>query len=257
MIHNLIARLKQDTHVTAITTADRIFPLIRLQGSQVPALVLQLVGATPEDTKDLTSTLDLDVVEITGLAKDPATCWTLMEAVRDSLDGWASGYVAEVRFRTHASDIFESSDLFTITATYSVRMTRDGLTLPATLGGLGYDAHFRGAVSYEVEDYTAEAGAQTTLGVGAGVLFVDYTNTSSPGTFKIYLPPVAKAAGHTIRILTGEYLDNSHDVEVYPDKNDSSAGIDGAASFNMDRPFDGLTVLEHGGTWLIAQRKSK
>lgn len=124
MIHHLIARLKDTTAVTDITTAARIFPLVRLQGSEVPALVLQLVGADPVDAKDLTDPMDEHRVQITGLAVSPSVTWSLMEAVRGSLEGWGSAPVVEVRFVTHASDIFESSDLFTITATYTVRMNR-------------------------------------------------------------------------------------------------------------------------------------
>ena len=126
MIHHLITKLKQTPEVVAYTTRDRIFPLIRLQGSQVPAVVLQLVGCTPEDTKDKTSTVEVNLVEVTGMAVTPADAWGLMEAVRDSLDGWDGGSTAVqwVRFATHASDVFESSDLFTITATYRVRVNR-------------------------------------------------------------------------------------------------------------------------------------
>lgn len=126
MIHHLIKHLKLQGGVTQYTTRDRIYPLIRLQGSQVPALVLQLVGCAPEDTKDSTATQDLDVVQITGLAVEPSEVWSLMEEVRTALDGWDGGAsdVLAVRFRTHASDVFESSDLFTITATYTVRLNR-------------------------------------------------------------------------------------------------------------------------------------
>jgi hypothetical protein len=124
MIHYLISRLKATSAVTDITTAARIFPLVRLQGSEVPALVLQLVGAEPIEAKDLTSPMDEHRVQITGLAVSPSVTWALMEAVRGSLEGWGADPVVETRFVTHASDIFESSDLFTITATYEVRINR-------------------------------------------------------------------------------------------------------------------------------------
>lgn len=124
MIHHLINQLKASPDVVAITTADRIFPLIRLQGSTVPALVLQLTGCTPDDTKDGASARDVHQVQVTGLATDPATTWELMEAVRAALDNFQSSDLAEVRFLTHASDIFESADLFTITATYTASVHR-------------------------------------------------------------------------------------------------------------------------------------
>lgn len=124
MIHFLIDQLKATPAVTAYTTADRIFPLIRLQGSTVPALVLQLVGCTVDDAKDTPGARDVHQVQVTGLATDPATCWALMEAARAALDNFQSEDLAEVRFLTHASDIFESSDLFTITATYAASVHR-------------------------------------------------------------------------------------------------------------------------------------
>lgn len=257
MLNLIIDRLKESTEVVAITTEARIFPLIRLQGSQVPALVLQLIGATPTDAKDRPSTLDTDLVEITGLASDPATTWALMEAAREALDGWSSGTIAEVRFRTHASDIFESSDLFTITATYAVRVHRDGTTLPTTLAGLGYDVTFRGGTSYTVTDLTATAGGTYELDGTATVYFVDYEAGAASGSFRVDLPAIADHAGRMIRIKTGANIDNSHDVLVRPAPGDTGATIDGAAGTTLDRDYDGITLLQHGSGWLVIQRKSK
>ena len=56
--------------------------------------------------------------------------------------------------------------------------------------------------------------------------------------------------------MTGEHLDNNHDVELRPAKTDTSS-IDGAASFTLDRAYDGVMVLAHAGVWYVIQRKSK
>lgn len=259
MIHYIIKRLKTQATITNITTDERIYPLIRLQGSEVPALVVQLVGGTPSEAKDETSQVDDNLVEITALATDPATAWVLSQAVRDALDGYSSGYLAEVRFQTHASDIFESSDLFTITTRYLARTSRDASSLPAATTGLGYAVEFRGSVSYDVTAHTATAGDELILKSKGTehIVFIDYEVGADAGTFNVYLPKVAEVEGRAIRIMTGKALDNNHDLQINPDKTDTAVTIDGAASFNMDRAYDGVMVLEHAGLWYVIQRKSK
>lgn len=258
MIHLIIQRLKASTDVTDITTADRIFPLIRLQGSQVPALVVQLVGGAPTETKEETSHVDDNLIEITALAKQPAQAWALSQAVRDSLDGYTSGTLADVRFQTHASDIFESTDVFTITTRYLVRTQRDGTTLPTAVAGLGYDLNIRGALSFKIEDITATAGGSTALTEPAttSTYFVEFSVGGGNGTHTLTLPDTRNLTGRAFRIMTGSSISNQKKVEIVPASGDS-ATIDGAASHELTRAYDGIMLIAHSSNWYIVQRKSK
>ena len=259
MIHLIIKRLKLTSDVTDITTADRIFPLIRLQGSQVPAVVVQLVGGTPTEAKDETSQVDDNLVEITALATDPATAWTLSEAVRSSIDGYSAGYLAEVRFQNHASDIFESTDLFSITARYLVRHKRDGTQLVSSQAGLGYDVSFRSSIAHKVNTITAQAGTETTMLTDGeeSIVFIDYGIGGGNGIHKIYLPPVASSDGRVIRFASGSTISNQKRIDIYPAKADTGVTIDGISFHELSRSYDGVMVIAHSGNWYIIQRKSK
>jgi hypothetical protein len=259
MIHHIITRLKATTDVTDITTEDRIFPLIRLQGSQVPALVVQLVGGTPTEAKDETSQVDDNLVEITAFATDPSTAWTLSEAVRSSIDGYTSGSLAEVRFQNHASDIFESTDTFSITARYLVRHSRDNTQLVTSQAGLGYDVTFRGQTAYKVRGLSGTAGQTTKLKAGGSetIIFIDASVGGGNGTHNLYLPPVAESEGRVLRITTGGNVSQQRSVTINPEVADSSATIDGAATHELRRAYDGVMLLGYLGNWYIIQRKSK
>ena len=259
MINLIIKRLKDTAAVTTITTADRIFPLIRLQGSNVPALVVQLVGGSPTEAKEETSQVDDNLVEVTAFAQEPAQAWALSSAVRDALDGYSQGYLADVRFQNHASDIFESTDIFSITARYLVRTRRDASATPAAMAGLGYSVDFRGPLNYKIKSITASPTPSTILSHDGteNTIFIDWSIGGGNGIHKVHLPKVAEVEGRALRIMTGSGISQQKRVQIHPDKNEASVTIDGAAYHQLDRPFDGVLLIEHAGSWYIAQRKSK
>ena len=70
MINYLIDKLKLDSNITA-TVGTNIVPLSRLEGTSIPAIVLQMVDATAEETKERSINLDTTTVEVTTLANTP------------------------------------------------------------------------------------------------------------------------------------------------------------------------------------------
>lgn len=131
MIHHLIDILKADSDVTTYVNASNIFPLVRLQGSQIPAIVLQLVGTDPQDTKDRLVDYDRYTVEITCMHDNPRENWLTCLAVRNALDGYAGDNdLGQVRMTNANSDVFESTEVFTITQQYEVHMTRRTIANP-------------------------------------------------------------------------------------------------------------------------------
>lgn len=255
MINHLIDILKADGTVTAITTADRIFPLARLQGSTVPAVVLQLTSTDPVDTHDAVANLDEHIVQVTAIAATPKACYDLGEVVRLALDGYIGGDISSLRFVTQASDIFEADDLFTLTMQFNVHLQRGEVTLPQS-AAMGSDLTLRGAMYYRVTDLTLTDGGTYNVTSADYCIFADYPTASGTGTHTMRLPAVASNEGRVLRVKTGKALSNQRVLVIRGNVADD-AEIDGAATATMDRDYDGITVLCHEGAWWVVQRKSK
>ena len=106
MINLVIDILKADANVTAITTENRIYPLSRLEGATIPAIVVQLTGTNPADTHDTTSNMDTHTVEVTVIEDKPKDANALAVLVRAALDGYAGNNIGEIRFVNQATDVF-------------------------------------------------------------------------------------------------------------------------------------------------------
>lgn len=137
MINLVITILKANGTLTNLVPDTRIYPLIQLQGGTIPAVVVQLTGTAPNDTQDKVSEYDNNAVEVTSIADNPAEAWAISEAVRGALDGYTGGSIAQIRFTSQATDIFEGTEVFSVTQSYSVHTKRDSSTLPQEIAGLG------------------------------------------------------------------------------------------------------------------------
>jgi hypothetical protein len=127
MINYLIDRLKATTEVTAVVGTSKIYPLSRLDGTAIPAIVLQMTDCEPVESKDRTLNLDLTTVEVTTLADNPKAAWDLSVYCRRSLNNFTSTEILSCAFTGWASDVFEARDVFTITSTYAVRVKIDNV----------------------------------------------------------------------------------------------------------------------------------
>jgi hypothetical protein len=288
MINLIIDILKADANVTAITTANRIYPLSRLEGGTIPAIVVQLVGTDPADTHDTTSTMDTNTVEVTVIEDKPKDANALAVLVRAALDGYSGNTIAEIRLVNQATDVFEATDLFTQTMIYDVRTLRDNVTVPQALADLGAlyldditdvwataplnysrlefvntlwtstrNLNIYGAVVSEPKVVSLDGGENLSVAADDHLLFVNYKTASGSLTANLYLPEAATSSGREIRVKTGSNLSNQRTVIVRPNASDVGVTIDGAATATMDRSYDGITVHCIGGQWYITQRKSK
>jgi len=121
LINFLIDELKLNTSLVAVVGAN-IVPLSRLEGSTTPAVVLQMVDADAEEVKERALNIDLTTVEVTTLATTPKQAWDLSILIRTSLNGYRlEDNILSCQFSSWASDVFESTEVFTITSTYIVR----------------------------------------------------------------------------------------------------------------------------------------
>jgi hypothetical protein len=290
MINLVIDILKADANVTAITTADRIYPLSRLEGGTIPAIVVQQISTDPADTHDSTSTMDTNTVQVTIIEDKPKDANALAVLVRAALDGYGGNTIAEIRLTNQATDVFEAIDLFTLTQTYDVRVIRDNVTVPSALADLGelylddiYDVsaalpvsymriernagntewsatrnlNIYGAVYDEPKVVSLDGGETLSVADDDHLIFLNYKAAVTNGSATLRLPLVASNSGREIRIKTGDRLSNQRTVTVTPATADTSATIDGSASASLDRDYDGITLHCIAGNWFITQRKSK
>jgi hypothetical protein len=290
MINLVIDILKADANVTAITTADRIYPLSRLEGGTIPAIVVQQISTDPADTHDSTSTMDTNTVQVTIIEDKPKDANALAVLVRAALDGYGGNTIAEIRLTNQVTDVFEAIDLFTLTQTYDVRVVRDNVTVPSALADLGelylddiYDVDATSPARYSRLEYNASAsvwestpdlnidgavysnprlitltnGTTFTVASDDHLIFCNYASGSGSASSTLRLPEVATSEGREVRIKTGSHLSNQRTLTLRPATADTTVTIDGSASASMDRDYDGITVHCIDKQWYITQRKSK
>lgn len=120
MINYVITRLGEDSNI------PEAFPLVALQGAQLPATVVQLVSTEPVDTHDQLSTVDEHTVEVTVLNNSPSEAWASSQLIRAKLDGWtdSSSSIVSSRFENQATDVFEGTDVFSVSQRYLITMNR-------------------------------------------------------------------------------------------------------------------------------------
>jgi hypothetical protein len=75
---------------------------------------------------------------------------------------------------------------------------------------------------------------------------------------RIILPPIAESHGRIIAFHSDSTITANTYVELQPNGGDVGTTIDGAASLDFNRNYDGITILGHrDGNWYVIQRKSK
>ena len=83
------------------------------------------------------------------------------------------------------------------------------------------------------------------------------TWAAANGSSLIYLPTVTGNEGRTMQFHSDSTLAANKYAQVRPFATDTGVTIDGAASYDFDRAYDGITILCHGGQWYIIQKKEK
>jgi len=170
MINLIIDILKADANITAITTTSRIYPVSRLEGGVIPAIVVQLTNTDPADTHDNTTNMDVHTVQVSVIEDRPKEAHALAELCRSALDGYTGGTISECRFINQATDVFESIDLYTQTMLFRVMLVRDNVTLPTALADLGI---------FELDDVSDVNAPNPTD--GQALIYDDATSTWIPG----------------------------------------------------------------------------
>ena len=77
------------------------------------------------------------------------------------------------------------------------------------------------------------------------------------GQSRIFLPSVTGNQGRIIGFHSDSTISANTYVSLFPFATDTGVTIDGAASYDFDRAYDGITILCHAGQWYIIQKKEK
>ena len=105
-------------------------------------------------------------------------------------------------------------------------------------------------VNVTINDITANPGGSETLSLSNHFNFITYSGAN--GTYTINLP--AAEDGVILRFKTNDTISNSKSITLQPNGGER---IDGEASYDMDRAYDGITILGKSGGWYVIQKKEK
>jgi hypothetical protein len=98
-----------------------------------------------------------------------------------------------------------------------------------------------------------------TSSVGDTDLHILNTWTGGNGTALLYLPPIAESHGRTIQFHSDSTISANTYVELRINTADTgTATIDGSATYDFNRAYDGITILGHtDDNWYVIQKKEK
>jgi hypothetical protein len=87
--------------------------------------------------------------------------------------------------------------------------------------------------------------------------FIFNTWTGGNGTATLSLPTVTGNEGRVLRFQTDSTIAANKIVAITPNSSDSGVTIDGASTYNLNRDYDGVSILCHASNWYIIQKKEK
>ena len=115
----------------------------------------------------------------------------------------------------------------------------------------------RGALASFCELLTITNRDTVTTTISDNTTHVINTWAGPNGNSGIILPPVSESNGRIIGIHSDSTISANKYIRLRPATADTSATIDGAATYDFNRAFDGITVLCDGSNWFIIQKKEK
>ena len=108
-------------------------------------------------------------------------------------------------------------------------------------------------VNVTINDITASPGGSETLSLRDHFNFITYEGAN--GTYTINLP--AAEDGVILRFKTDSRIEANKTITLQPQTGEN---IDAEATYSMDRPYDGITLLGRSASpagWYIIQKKEK
>ncbi len=103
----------------------------------------------------------------------------------------------------------------------------------------------------EPEFMTATPGGAATITTTKNI--VDLTWSGGAGTFALTLPSATATPYRFLRIVNDATVTASDKVDITAP---GSQTIDGAATYEINKPYNGIAVWSDGSNWIVIQAKS-
>ena len=121
---------------------------------------------------------------------------------------------------------------------------------------LQYDATFDQLFLAETitiipEFITATAGGSSSIGTTKNI--IDITWSGGPGTFTLFLPSATAIPYRFLRIVNDSTVTANDKVDIAALPGET---IDGAATYEINKPYNGVAVWSDGSNWIVIQAKS-
>jgi len=118
----------------------------------------------------------------------------------------------------------------------------------------------QGPVTHRVVSIVHQSSVDYTFSDSDSYGFV-YMNgwTGGNGFARLYLPKVGDNEGRMLRFKSDDTIGANTYYRITVNNDDYTNGtrIDGQAYFQMDRAYDGITIMCHDNDWYVIQRKEK
>jgi hypothetical protein len=118
----------------------------------------------------------------------------------------------------------------------------------------------QGPITHRVISITHQSAVDYTFGDADTYAFV-YMNawTGGNGFSRLYLPKVGDNEGRMLRFKSDGTIGANTYYRITVNLDDYANGtrIDGQGYFQMDRSYDGITIMCHDNDWYVIQRKEK
>lgn len=111
-----------------------------------------------------------------------------------------------------------------------------------------------GALVHNITDISHSNGSNYNVTASDYMMFNSWTGGGDTGSGTITLPLSTNNEGRLLRFKSDSTISANKTAVLTPSGSDT---IDGASSYTMDRPYDGIMIVAHNDRWFIVQRKEK
>lgn len=170
--------------------------------------------------------------------------------------GGGSDFLGRVSSQQGTDEVINGIDLTVTTSEVTGNQTVGGtlgVTGTSTLAETSVgEFTTTGRVNVTLNEVTGNPGGSETLSASNNFNFIDFESGEN-GTYTLNLPP--SEAGLIMRFKTDDTIAANKNISLTPQ---SGERIDGEASYTMDRPYDGITLMGGpSGDWFVIQKKEK
>lgn len=111
-----------------------------------------------------------------------------------------------------------------------------------------------GALVHDITDISHSDGSNYIVAASDHMMFNTWGGGGDNGTGTITLPLATNNEGRLLRFKSDDTISVNKTAVLVPSGSDT---IDGASSYTMNRPYDGIMIVAHNDRWFIVQRKEK